>query len=125
MASMQIRFLNLLRGEDRRVIVVGDDYQSIYGFRAAVPSAFTDFIDVYDHPTLQQALQYNYRCILGLALFSCIPKSFLVRRARQKGINAVNVLVVCRSTPKPERECLQWLTDQGDEGCLVVCWREI
>ena len=45
----------------QRVTVVGDDYQAIYGFRGAQPDVFQKFIDVYDHPELQQPLQDNYR----------------------------------------------------------------
>jgi hypothetical protein len=43
------------------VTVVGDDYQAIYGFRGAQPNVFQRFVGDYDHTTLQQPLQYNYR----------------------------------------------------------------
>lgn len=58
---VQIEFINLLQSETRRVTVVGDDYQAIYGFRGAQPDVFQRFVGDYDHLTLQQPLQYNYR----------------------------------------------------------------
>ena len=57
----QIGMLDALQLESQRVTVVGDDYQAIYGFRGAQPDVFQKFIDVYDHPQLQQSLQDNYR----------------------------------------------------------------
>ena len=53
--------MNLLQLEKRQITVVGDDHQAIYGFRGSLSTVFRDFIDDYDHPTLQQTLTVNYR----------------------------------------------------------------
>ena len=41
--------------------MVGDDRQSIYGFRGADPAALHNFKATYDHPDIMRSLQTNYR----------------------------------------------------------------
>ena len=62
---VQIDIVDLLQREMQKVTVVGDDYQSIYGFRGSQPDTFERFIDTYDHEHLNQSLQDNYRCARG------------------------------------------------------------
>lgn len=58
---MQTSIVDLLQETNRRLTVVGDDYQSIYAFRGAQPNVFGHFIDTYEHPELKQKLTLNYR----------------------------------------------------------------
>ena len=57
----QIELLNLLAGERRNIFVVGDDDQSIYSWRGAVPANIIDFDK--SHPNVRVCkLEQNYRC---------------------------------------------------------------
>ena len=50
-----------LAGESANLLVVGDDDQSIYGFRGASPASLKQFLK--DYPTADQVLlDINYRC---------------------------------------------------------------
>ena len=56
----QYRWLQLLTGEHRNLAVVGDDAQSIYGFRGADITNILDFEDDYPDATVIK-LEQNYR----------------------------------------------------------------
>jgi DNA helicase II / ATP-dependent DNA helicase PcrA len=56
----QYRWLQLLAGEHRNLMVVGDDAQSIYGFRGADISNILDFEDSYPDAHVVK-LEQNYR----------------------------------------------------------------
>jgi DNA helicase-2/ATP-dependent DNA helicase PcrA len=56
----QYRWLQLLAGERRNVMVVGDDDQSVYGFRGADIRNILDFTDDYPDATVIR-LEQNYR----------------------------------------------------------------
>ncbi|MBQ7565372.1 MAG: ATP-dependent helicase [Lachnospiraceae bacterium] len=66
----QYEVLRLLSGEKRNVFAVGDDDQSIYGFRGACPAVLKRFQE--DYPGLSVInLRINYRCkrrIIGEAV---------------------------------------------------------
>ena len=58
--SLQVELLQLLRRSDRRITVVGDDAQAIYGFRSADPRHILEFDSAFpDAVTL--SLTANYR----------------------------------------------------------------
>lgn len=59
---LQIDIVDHLQKDNRRITVVGDDFQSIYGFRGSQPDVFQKFISNFYHKDLEQPLQYNYRC---------------------------------------------------------------
>jgi DNA helicase II / ATP-dependent DNA helicase PcrA len=56
----QYRLLQLLAGEDRNLMVVGDDDQSVYGFRGADIRNILDFTDDYPDAHVVR-LEQNYR----------------------------------------------------------------
>lgn len=56
----QLEFLKLIKPE--RLIVVGDDYQSIYAFRGATPEPFLEFPEIFPGTEVFK-LEYNYRSV--------------------------------------------------------------
>jgi DNA helicase-2/ATP-dependent DNA helicase PcrA len=58
--ALQVDIVAALRATDRRLTVVGDDAQAVYGFRAADPRHLLDF-DVAFPGTTTITLQTNYR----------------------------------------------------------------
>lgn len=59
-APVQIQIVYLLCKIHKNIFVVGDDDQSIYGFRGATPSVMKDFIKVYPEASVYN-LNINYR----------------------------------------------------------------
>lgn len=61
--AMVIEFVQQFLGEtsDTRLFAVGDDWQSIYGFRGSDPTFFIDFEKRFSGVTKTQ-LEINYRC---------------------------------------------------------------
>lgn len=67
--SLQMRLLRTLVGPEKNVCVVGDDDQSIYGWRGAEISNILDFERFFSGPKVVK-LEENYRsvnCVLNLA----------------------------------------------------------
>ncbi len=69
---VQYKVVRLLLGDDCNIFAVGDDDQSIYGFRGSDPSIMLDFKESFvEYSPEFINLNYNYRCgseILGNAL---------------------------------------------------------
>lgn len=68
---MQVELIQLLQGDRGHISVVGDDFQSIYGFRGAQPDVFPRFIDQFSHEHLNKPLEINYRYTVSQSLASC------------------------------------------------------
>ena len=58
---LQIEIMKLLQQYQRRVTAVGDDKQSIYGFRGADHTAFHAYKAIFGNPEIR-LLTTNYRC---------------------------------------------------------------
>ena len=56
----QFAILQLLAGKEANLFVVGDDDQSIYGFRGATPGIMKQFAEIYPHAE-KICLEANYR----------------------------------------------------------------
>ncbi len=60
---MQYKVVGLLLGEEKNMFAVGDDDQSIYGFRGSRPEIMLEFMDSFkDHGAKMINLDINYRC---------------------------------------------------------------
>ncbi len=59
-APVQLQIICLLCKIHKNIFIVGDDDQSIYGFRGAAPSVMKDFIKVYPEASIYK-LNINYR----------------------------------------------------------------
>ncbi|MDE5933041.1 MAG: ATP-dependent helicase, partial [Lachnospiraceae bacterium] len=58
---LQYQIVRMLAGPEDNLFIVGDDDQSIYGFRGARPDIMQQFLK--DYPTAEQVLlDVNYRC---------------------------------------------------------------
>lgn len=60
-SRIQCRLAELLAAPQNNIMVVGDDDQSIYGFRGAAPERMRDFLAAYPGAA-QYLLNINYRC---------------------------------------------------------------
>ena len=88
--AAQYRWLQLLAGEHRNLAVVGDDAQSIYGFRGADISNILDFEDTFPDARVIK-LEQNYR-------------------STQTILSAANAVIAHNRAQKPKE---LW-TDAGD-----------
>ncbi len=57
----QLKLIELLVGENKNICVVGDDDQSIYSWRGAIPTVMQNFQEIYPS-TEKIKLEQNYRC---------------------------------------------------------------
>ena len=70
--EMQYKVIELMLGDEKNLFIVGDDDQSIYGFRGSKPQFMLEFADEYkEYNSKTYNLNINYRCgreILNSAL---------------------------------------------------------
>lgn len=60
-SERQLEFVEALLGPETHLFAVGDDWQSIYGFRGSKPAFFRAFESRYEE-TSRTTLEINYRC---------------------------------------------------------------
>ena len=65
MNDLQFELIKLLSKEGEGVFAVGDEDQSIYGFRGANPGIFVDFKNIYPNSSVYM-LEKNYRSTKGI-----------------------------------------------------------
>jgi DNA helicase II / ATP-dependent DNA helicase PcrA len=92
--ALQAKILLALKADGRGLTVVGDDAQSIYGFRAATVRNILDFPACFDPSAAVVTLEQNYRstqpilaaanAVMGLAAEGYTNSLFSERRSEQK-----------------------------------------
>ncbi len=105
--SLQMSLLRQLVGPEHNVCVVGDDDQSIYGWRGAQISNILDFESFFPNPTVIK-LEENYRCTKQI--LDCANS--LIRhnagrrektlRTNKVGVDSVRLMAMPGSTEEAE-----------------------
>lgn len=98
-SKIQHMIIRLLAGENGNIFMVGDEDQSIYGFRAAYPEALMDFENTYNNAKVL-VLETNYRSTSQIVASadSFIKKNTVrreknMRAAQGKGSDVISVKV--------------------------------
>ena len=102
---MQYKVIELLIGKEKNLFIVGDDDQSIYGFRGSEPRFMLEFADSFkDDDPKTYNLNINYRCgsdILNNALLVIGEnKERLLKDLKANGSNGPGCLVPLKFTTK-------------------------
>ena len=80
---MQYKVVELLLGKEKNLFAVGDDDQSIYGFRGSRPEIMLDFMDCFkDFGAVMINLDTNYRC--GSKIVACSQEVIQENKVRLK-----------------------------------------
>lgn len=110
--SLQMALLNMLVGEEQNICVVGDDDQSIYGWRGADITNILQFERFFPNPTVIK-LEENYRCtkpILDIA--NVVIKNNVGRREKQLITNKTGGDVVRLFSMPGDREEAEFIVDE-------------
>ncbi|MCZ8109231.1 MAG: ATP-dependent helicase [Burkholderiales bacterium] len=111
--ALQARILRALRRDGRGLVVVGDDAQSIYSFRAADVGNILDFPAQFDPPARRVALETNYRSVQSVldAAGALIAEG---RRQYPKSLRAVREggELPALVTVADDREQVDWVVAQ-------------
>jgi DNA helicase-2/ATP-dependent DNA helicase PcrA len=102
---MQYKVIELLIGKEKNLFIVGDDDQSIYGFRGSEPRFMLEFANSFkDDDPKTYNLNINYRCgsdILNNALLVIGEnKERLLKDLKADGSNGTGCLVPLKFTTK-------------------------
>ncbi len=119
MNSLQFKLISMLSANTNNLFCVGDDDQSIYGFRGADPRIMQDFVEAYPD-TKKVVLNVNYRNPRNLVEMSARLMSNNKNRF-EKEIEATSaegdVIANMFMTPKEEAEWVcQMIQEQSKAG---------
>ncbi len=116
----QMRWLKLLDPEN--LIVVGDDWQAIYGFRGATTEPFLDF-ENYFSPCKKLYLTTNYRSDINIVKASAIPiqknKKNILKNVVPYSINTGMVRIVNLESEREWLLYLPFLMENSENKVLV------
>jgi DNA helicase II / ATP-dependent DNA helicase PcrA len=116
----QVRWLKLLNPEN--LIVVGDDWQAIYGFRGATTEPFLDF-EKYFSPCKKLYLTTNYRSDIYIVKASAIPiqknKKNIMKNVLPHSINTGIVKIINIESENDWRTYLPILLENSENKVLV------
>lgn len=128
-APMQYRLVRMLAEPENNLFIVGDDDQSIYGFRGARPDIMLNFPK--DYPRAQTVtLQVNYRSTPQIVqaascLISHNEKRFFKESRAENAAGKPIVTEKCVSSEMQEKMLVKALlkekTDGNLENCAVIC----
>ena len=108
--KVQFMALDLLIGDNKHIFVVGDDDQSIYGFRGAKPNYLLNFKEIYENAN-EIYLHVSYRCSKQILNYSL--KLINHNKTRyQKNLTTPN--------PEGERPNIIKCMDAADEAKQVL-----
>lgn len=120
--SLQYTFLRLIAGENSHVMVVGDDDQSIYGWRGADYKNMTKFVSEFDN-VKEIVLALNYRSsqkILDVANTLIAENDDRMKEKVLKGTSGAGEFVDILNCPTEQYEsdyvckCIEKLHDAGE-----------
>ncbi len=116
----QVEWLKLL--EPKNLIVVGDDWQAIYGFRGATTEPFLDF-GKYFSPYKKLYLSTNYRSDIHIIKASAIPihnnKKNIVKNVLPFSKNNGSVQIVKLESELDWKKYIPILTENSENKLLV------
>ena len=111
--SIQYEWLKLISGENSNVLIVGDDDQSIYGWRGAVMDILNRFYNDYPHVTMYKLIR-NYRSTSAILANANRLIGFNSRRFAEKNLvtersDTNKVRVIQTNSPDKEAEIIAQL----------------
>jgi DNA helicase II / ATP-dependent DNA helicase PcrA len=116
----QVEWLKLL--EPKNLIVVGDDWQAIYGFRGATTEPFLDF-GKYFSPCKKLYLSTNYRSDIHIIKASAIPiqnnKKNIFKNVLPFSNNNGSVQIIKLESELDWRKYISILTENSNNRLLV------
>lgn len=125
----QYEILKLLTGPDGNLFVVGDDDQSIYGFRGANPMIMAHFSDYYDCTKIM--LSCNYRSVKSVinvsnSLINCNTNRFgkEIYTTNERGNNVVTI--GCDGVEEEAAAILERVTsflNNSKDGKMAILYR--
>lgn len=124
---MQYRLITMLAKPQNNIFMVGDDDQSIYGFRGAEPSLM--FSMEKDFPKLRKInLRYNYRSTAEIvnaasALISCNLLRFEKEIVSARGEGGRIRLAVVENTDEQNEVLIEWLKEFAKSGSIAMIAR--
>ncbi len=126
--TAQYEILELLAGQRANLFTVGDDDQSIYGFRGAAPGIMRRFLT--DHPRAQRVeLRCNYRCSQQIITLSQklivqnkdrLPKQVIATREAGPAVKKTGFLSAREEYDSMIRELQKMTAGQRSKTAIIV-----
>jgi DNA helicase II / ATP-dependent DNA helicase PcrA len=121
--ALQVEIVRALRQEERGLTAVGDDFQAIYGFRAASAEHILDFRSHFPDATLV-TLEQNYRStqpILDLAneVAAGAARAYPKRLRAERNEGGRPLLVFYRDEAEQANEVCERLLAQHEQGTAL------